>query len=168
MPTLHDFASGLLDCAVVTLDEAGFPACKAFLAPGPLPAMDDCCECQNGGEGSLWVSYVSSQAVNPFYGQPCGRQFTVTFRIGLTRCAHTLNDNGSPPSAAELDADAAKIYRDRRLLLKAVTCCWADEVFDLDPGEWAIGAGDVLPTQGGCLGQTLEVLLRTSECSDCL
>lgn len=167
MPTLQAYAQGLLDCAVVTLAEGDAPVCKSFLAPGPTPAMDDCCECSNGGEGSLWVSYVTSEAVNPFYGQPCGRQFTVTFRIGLTRCAHTVTESGVP-TAAELDADAAKIYRDRRLLLKAVTCCWADETFDLDPGEWAIGTGQVLPVQGGCLGQTLEVLLRTSECSDCL
>ena len=109
---------------------------------------------------------LSSQPVNPFYGQPCARDFTVTFRIGLTRCAHTLDSQGVPPSPAEIDSDAAKMYRDQRLLLAALTCCFP-ELFDLDPAEWALGAFEVQPVQGGCLFVTQDLLVRSSLCSDC-
>jgi hypothetical protein len=167
VPTLHEFATGLLDCAVVTLDEANAPVCRAFLAPGSLPSFDNCCLCGNGNaEGQLWVALVQSNPVNPFYGSPCARDFTITYRMGITRCAHTLDDMGNPPTPAQLDEDAAKIYRDRALLIKAVTCCFANE-FDLDPQEYAIGSGEINPVQGGCLSQTLEVLVRSAECSDC-
>jgi hypothetical protein len=166
MPTLQEYAQGLLDCMVVVLAEANAPACTYFLAPSPNPPFDNCCEGPGNCEGQGWVSLLQSQPVNPFFGQPCGRDFLITFRMGLTRCAHTVSSDFAPPTPEQITQDAEKMYRDRALLLKAVTCCWTSE-FDLDPQEWSIGEGEILPVQGGCMGQLLSVQLRSAECSDC-
>lgn len=163
---LLTYAQALLDCTYVTLTEAGFPPCTHYLAASPTPAIDNCCICSNGSDGQLWVSLVSTQPRDPFRGQPCGRDFQVEFTIGLTRCTASLKDDGAPPTPAEIQAAAEKMYRDRDLVLKAITCCFAEE-FDLDPEQWAIGQFSSLPNQGGCQVFTQGLLLRTSDCSQC-
>ena len=164
---LIDYGQYLLDCVEITLTEAGAPPCSAFLAPSPTPPLDNCCLCGTNKDGQLWVSLTESVALNPFIGQPCGRQFRTVFRVGLTRCAHTVQDDGTAPTSSQIQSDAEKIYRDQTLLLKAITCCWADGELDLDPTQWAIVSSNVLPVQGGCMGQTVDVAVDLSLCSDC-
>lgn len=165
MPSLKDYSQSLLDCSLVALDEAGAPPCKEFLSPSPTPPWDDCCTCRNG-DGQLTVSVVSAQPVTPFRGQPCGRQFRISFRILLTRCTPTVNETGEFPSPAQLNAAADKMFRDREALFKAVTCCWA-EMFDLDVTQWSLGPFSVLEPAGGCQGISLDVQLEDTLCSDC-
>lgn len=166
MPSLQDYAQSLLDCTLVALGEADALPCKSFLAPSGKPVWDDCCLCGNGRDGQLWVSVLGAQPKNPFFGAPCGREFRITFRVGLTRCTHTMGENGDFPTAADLNDDATKMFRDREAIFKALTCCFA-ELFDFDVTQYSIGPWDVLDQQGGCQGQTVDFVLDDTLCSDC-
>lgn len=166
MATIQQYSQALLDCVYVTLSEAGVPPCTHYLTASPTPAIDSCCLCGNGADGQLWVAFIGSAPRDPFRGQPCGRDFTFEFRIGLTRCTATVDDAGNPPTPAQIQAAAEKMYRDRALVLKAITCCWTEQ-FDFDAEQWAVGEMETMPNQGGCQVFVQQVLLRSPDCSTC-
>lgn len=163
---LQYVAQIILDCALVALNDADAPPCKSFLSPSPNPVWDDCCACGRGREGQLWVSTLGAEPILPFRGAPCGRQFRVTFQVGLTRCAHSMGENGEVPTAAQINEDATKMFRDRKALFAALDCCVVDTL-DLDMTQYTIGPWEVEPQQGGCQAQLVNFLVDLTLCSDC-
>lgn len=97
----------------------------AHLAPGAEVAWDDCCK------GQLWVRTVEVYPTmngSPFPNQDlrqagCGvEMLAVQIGVGVMRCAATLNDQGQPPSAAQMTKDAVGILQDQATVLHTLTC----------------------------------------------
>lgn len=167
------YADRLLDCLCAALaDSLGGPVCRCCLRPGGgLPPMDSCyCECgaTGGGNGqaSVQVSDYYPSARFPRRGidvwdDNCN---TITWVAELTmtvyRCVHVLAEDGTPPTCAELDADARKLASDRTAMMAAWACCdWrraepGGEEASVVPQGWT----PVGPL-GGCAGGTFTVLV---------
>lgn len=155
----------LLDCA----DELVFPAvCRSFWHPGP-EAPHDICSVSTDSEGNisngqLWIGHALEQPGWPVpTGEPitCTTPFTETLELGIVRCAQGIvDDDGQPPDADLITADAQQQYEDRLALRRAILCCWSVEHKDIVLVQW-----DAVPPQGGCVGGVWTVQLRDSSCA---
>lgn len=129
-----------------------------FLAPGEQVAWDNCCE-EDGAGGQLWVRCV---AVYPGWpkidnDQKCGiRLATAVLGVGVLRCAHTLDDQGNPPTAAEMTGDATRIMEDMEDMLSGV----------MENFEWhhSVGQYQTVGPDGGCAGGEWTVNVRVQPC----
>lgn len=153
----------LLDCAEDALDDCGRPVGRAFFAPGANVAYDDCCD------GQLWVRLVNVfPSGRPFPAadstQPCGiLVLAAQLAVGVVRCAHTIDDNGNPPTPDELTGDALGMTLDASILLSAIQCCKLPT-----PADQLIRVGTWTPlgVEGGCAGGewSLTAGLKTCGC----
>lgn len=138
-------AQDLLDC--VELDPI---ACRTVIHPGPNVPFDVCSKGASGSDGQLWVSV---DAITPGWPQPagtptsCTQQLTVTWSLGVVRCAATVDDAGQAPPATAVAADQAQQMADADALWTAVACCWPTSGRDLIIDRW-----DAIPPDGGCVG----------------
>lgn len=138
----------LLDCAATELDTQtdplnGAPA-RQFVWTG-AEAWDDCCD----PGGQVWTRVRGAEPQNPlgtFDPSPtkCFGQMGVHIGVGALRCAHTIDDQGLPPTADELTADARQVVADMVDLRRAIVCCTNARV-SLQP--WV-----PLDAAGGCIG----------------
>lgn len=130
-----------------------------FLAPGEQVAWDNCCE-DNGVGGQLWVRCIS---VSPGWPkndteQKCGvRLATATLGVGVVRCAHTLDDQGNPPTGEEMTSDAVKLMEDMEDMFSGIVTNY----------EWHHNVGMYTPVgpDGGCAGGEWTVAVRIQPCS---
>ncbi len=77
--------------------------------------------------------------------------------VTITRCVHVADDAGRPPSAAELDSDAAQLDADAWALWNHLQFLWrSDLLFTLCDGVFWDGLRTLGPS-GGCGGWTLAV-----------
>lgn len=138
----------LLDCAEQKMAEAGRPAFgRVFLNPGNEAPWDDCCS------GQLWVRAGTMFPVNPVQGN-CGvTDFTTSLYLGSLRCAHTVDDNGTAPTAAEMTGDATAEVDEAEILLDAIRCCFNNL------GK-KIVVWTPLGVEGGCVGGEWQVDVR--------
>lgn len=124
---LQEHLETLLACAVSTLSDV--PQ-RAFVAPGEEVAWD--CE-------QVWVRVVG---IAPRYSQTrqatatvCGPVgWTVRVGVGAIRCVAGMNDQGTPPNSAQVNADGASMTQDMLELMKAIECC--DQPAPLQIDQW--------------------------------
>lgn len=150
----------LLQCAIDALNAQAFsdPMLKpapdrAFIQPGGQVAWDDCCDCD--GErcgGQLWVRVVRAHPSNPYPVKsiaviPCADDFATQLGLGIVRCVHTMDDDGSPPTAEQLTLEAHQAVCDMAALLKAIECCSDDIDQTVVVDQWL-----PLGASGGCAG----------------
>lgn len=114
----------VLDCAEAALEADGRGAGRALLVPGDN-VPDDWCNC----DGQLYVRVIQ---IVPTGQQPHCPPLaqTVTLGVGVIRCAATLDDNGSPPAASVLTAEALAMTQDAATLYGALVCCGPQLVTD--------------------------------------
>lgn len=89
----------------------------ATVEPGNTVAEDDCCE------GKLWVrlvSLVGAPAMSRPGGHRCALMFQARIALGIARCAHTVDDQGHPPSPDDMSADAYATFKDMQDLLRVL------------------------------------------------
>jgi hypothetical protein len=159
-------AEELLSCLESTLADYNAPACRTFIAPGGPPPWDACCDCGTG-DGQAWVQIAQVSPTDNFPLAQTGAMRCppsgqlVVVNVGVLRCAATVDDQGRPPSAARMTADAAKVQRDRAIVSEAIRCCY---LADADPGTYVIGAWTPLGPQGGCVGGSTSLTLAASAC----
>ena len=152
---LQALAQELLDASIWALDTiptfapglGGSPE-RSFVSPGS-PALD-CCD-----QLTVHVAGVSQLPTGPHTHKDSARKNIVTLVVTATRCVHGLKDDGQPPDATDLEADAAQMNADGWALWNhlwnlmrsgdLLTLC--DEVF------WD-GLRALTPS-GGCGGWTL-------------
>jgi hypothetical protein len=141
-----EWMTSLLECAIGELEQspAGVPE-RAFISPDPIVVWDDCCE--DGGQ--VWVRMIEALPVNPLPVADqslttCGKSMGALLGLGIVRCAHTIDDNGRPPSVDELMTDAALQADDMTALYRAIVCCEDRRRIVLD--RWLPFSG------GGCMG----------------
>ncbi|SCG15529.1 hypothetical protein GA0070610_1763 [Micromonospora echinofusca] len=143
----------------------GAPAVCAVV-PGRDVAIDSCCE------GQAWVRIVRTYPVlagefpngrgTPLDdGADPGAFWAVELGAGTARCAPTPDDQGFPPTAAELERSAAELADDAGRIRRAVLCELrkvpaVDEVW--------IGEQSSVGPSGGCVGQEVLVAVQTNVC----
>lgn len=132
MRDLEPILTSILSAASSALNEAGVPASLVHLAPGTTPAWDNCCE----GGGQLWLRVVEVYPTSGGRGSfpaidtqqqgvagGCGiHLLAVHLALGVMRCAHTVNDQGVPPTGPEMTSDALATLTDLSVLLDVIGC----------------------------------------------
>ena len=158
----------LLACLVVRLDDLDAPVCRAFWHPGANAPWDACGDADDGAEGQAWVAVGRVYPSDNFPAETVDahrcfpRGFAADVTVGILRCAATVDDHGSAPSAAQVTADAVKVSRDRAIALDAIVCCLIGD--DADPGEYRMGGWTPLGPDGGCVGGTWTVTVAVPAC----
>lgn len=166
---LHPALGDILDCLLAALADHDARVCRSFIAPGLTVPWDDCCPDCGGAEGQAWVGVgpAGMFPAGPFPSQDTSPQrcapheYAAEVVVGVLRCAHTVDDQGHPPTAVQVTADAAKVHRDAAIVRDALLCCYAA---DLDPGEFRLGAWAPLGPQGGCVGGQWTATIRLPAC----
>lgn len=169
---LEPLLTGILSAAASRINDQSSPPSLIHLVPGALPAWDDCC----AGGGQMYLRIVE---VFPTAGQgPSGAPFpqfdtaqrgvgcgitviALHLAVGVIRCVHTLDDHGTPPTAAQMNGDALAIADDLAVLLDFLAC-------DLPsvPGVMAKKVGRWTPqgAQGGCGGGEWDFYVAADPC----
>lgn len=148
----------VLTCARDQLIADGRDVGLASLIPGGEVAWDNC-DC----DGQL---YVRALQINPQGQQPnCPPTHnSVPLAVGVVRCAHTITDSGSFPTAAQMTEDTLNTTQDAFTLLSALVCCDISGI--MKPPT--IGAWTPFGALGGCAGGEWQftVTLGTCDCGD--
>lgn len=170
-PLVMPIALELLECLEIEIDKVTNPPLYRGLRPGQVvdhlisTTSDECCQ------GLAWVRpvlFVPSSGVFPIQDEapvPRGTgAWAVTLEMGVVRCAPTPDEN-SIPSNATWNALVQEIMDDAAAMRRAI-CCYvaANPVARTKwtlPLEW-----QPLDTEGGCVGGTLQVVMRGPAC-DC-
>jgi hypothetical protein len=152
---LFPVLAAMLECARVSLSK---PATRVTMLPGSSVVEDDCCE--NGGQLYLRViSIVGASGLRVPASQPCVPLYQIRCAIGTSRCVHTVDDQGKPPTPAEMTADVKQSLQDRADIMKAFSCCIGPLVDErMDMGGLVIEDWTPSPAMGGCL--TTEVVFH--------
>ena len=137
-----------LDSAVQTLTEDGRPVDGVVsMQPGNTVAWDNCCE--NGG--TLWARLIS---LVPKYAKdktPCMISVQVRFAVGVVRCVHVVDDDGSGPTEAEMDEDTLQVTKDADALFRSIQDNGWDGTY-LFSRSLRIETGTPLGPEGNCAG----------------
>lgn len=147
---MNDLAT-LYSCAVAAahggLVAAGRPDVgRVTISIGP-PALDDCCE------GTLYLRTGRTYPSSSFPTEDvvpighCDYPQAVECWLGVARCAPTLTDQGTPPSAADEIAAAQSLSDDLQSVFVALrdSGWWAEE------GDVLVGGIEYGATEGGCI-----------------
>lgn len=153
--------SGVLACVRDALIEADRDVSLAHLAPGGEVAWDACCD------GQLWVRLIDVYPTNPFPTEDTQQlrctivELAARIGVGVMRCAHTVDDNGRPPTAAEMTADTVETTADATIVSSALMCCTPNLpiIRSIKLGHWT-PAGP----QGGCVGGEWQALIALDWC----
>lgn len=170
-PMVMPLALELLACLEQEVDKVLRPPTYRGLRPGQVvdhlisTTSDECCE------GLAWVRpvlFVPSSGTFPIQDEspvPRGvNAWAITLEMGVVRCAPTPDENSIPSNEAWLEVVQAVM--DDAAAMRRAYCCFVE----IDPGarkkytlplEW-----QPLDTEGGCVGGTLQIVVRGPAC-DC-
>jgi hypothetical protein len=167
-PTLQS----LLAKADEELRKCHRPTGLVALAPGNTVAWDNCCGTGDDGSpaGQLWVRLIS-QVPQPQPDQPGGIDgVQVRAAVGVVRCMHCLKDDGSFPTAEEMNGDTLRTTRDADTLLSAIRD-WKSEEWDqkrfLNWKSLKVESGLTLGPQGCCGGFEWTLTFNMQVCVGC-
>jgi hypothetical protein len=130
------------------------PGRIVHVAPGAEVAWDDCCD------GQVWsrVIQVLTHTTNSrsAAGPPCGVDYWIaTIGLGVIRCAHSLNEDGSAPTALEVEGDGFDMLADMANLQEVVLC---------NPNTWNVVQWLPLGPNGGCHGGEWTFTVQVPTC----
>lgn len=158
----------VLSDAALALDDAGVPADRIVVTAGATTPWDNCCE--NGGQVYIRLDRLNETAAPgaPFPARParntdCPALYAAQAALGVVRCAHTVDDDGAAPSAAEESADALATIHDAGILRGVILGAPEAhrQIMKAALGDWTpVGA------QGGCVGGEWQMWLGVPP--DCL
>jgi hypothetical protein len=142
----------VLDAAEARLDECSEPVGQTGILPGASIAWDNCCD------GQLWVRVIDITpiATTNAAGVPCVTYLKIQAALGLVRCWAIVDDDGVPPSAAEMEADATSMLVDADALMAALQ----------DVGA-TVSRGVPLGPQGNCGGWEWTFTFLKTPCVGC-
>lgn len=169
MADLNFTLAEILTCACSILDTGSCKGtlskckcpCRAFVTVGP-PVWDliSCCD----GQLAVW-----SEEIFPFTRFPsrggdvtiCTPSLAATVKVQLLRCwSANIKEDGSAPSAAQIQVASDDIYRDQELLTNGLVCClkaMGRNRLSLLNGSRIIGP------QGGCVGVEISLTVQISQ-----
>lgn len=124
-------------------------------------ADDECCN------GLAWVRLVSIYPSSDFPGADteasnCGpRGWAVVLEIGVARCAPTP-DTTRVPTAEEWTEITGKVMADAAAIRRTVLCF--KTLPEREDTMWLVGGYTPLPTEGGCVGGSMQVTVHALAC----
>ena len=153
MDVVKEALDSVLAEAVLRLAECSIPVGQVGVVPGTSPAWD-ACDC----EGQMWARVVDVTPVvtKKADGAPSVDFLNVQAALGIIRCQAGLADDGTPPSSAEMDADADRMLKDAAALFDALIAQGA-----------VITRGAPLGTQGNCGGFEWTFTFAKIPCEGC-
>lgn len=157
MNAIQSAACQLRDALYVAMSDANAKPVRISFSPTAATVIDICCS-DDEGDGQAWIALIQVRPTSNM-NYPCGTESEALFVMGISRCAHTLDEGGDPPSAEELNDDFEKLTRDYQIMRRAIIELFVPEM-DLDKGDYRIGDYDVHPVRGGCLAATQELFVR--------
>jgi hypothetical protein len=82
--------------------------------------------------------------------------------LGVIRCAHTITDQGTPPTAEQMTADTLSTTLDSAIILEVIRCCLPEI-----PGVKAlkVDVGTPQGVLGGCAGWEWQVVVGIDLCA---
>lgn len=152
-------ARALRDCLCEALaDTVAGPVCRCSFMSGVSAIADICGVAPDGSEGQAWVR-MSRLFLTRDFPRPISDIFNcaaglwaVEFELGVLRCGVVPDEDGDPPSAEELNCEAAKVMDDAYVLRTTAECCIPSH-YPTVPGEWQ-------PlSSGGCIGGKVTVMV---------
>lgn len=163
---LKPILNGILSAAASAFQEAGTPPGRVELSPGLLPAWDDCCE------GQLYLRVVEVfPSGSPFpqfdqeqrgVGGSCSiKLLAVHLALGMIRCAATVDNDGNPPTAAEVTMDGNEMVDDMQVLLDVIACDLGSvsRIMKVKLDRWTPQG-----VQGGCHGGEWGFFIAVDPC----
>lgn len=169
------WAREMLDDVLLALTEessAGAPGRVCVYNGAEAVTYDDCCD------GQLWAvwsrtipsdwrvqafgRYPSSSPRTAAQASGCFQLIAMDFEIGLVRCAPTLQDNGEPPTEAEIEESAMLQHEDAWIILRTVLCTLAE--WDQGGVFTAWEQQQPLDDDGGCVGSVMRFSVGHSIC----
>lgn len=152
------------------LAAAGSPVVSSAVVAGEV-AYDDCCTTLDGANGQVRVRAVAVYPVEQFpiaaavTRTACWPQQAVDIEVTVVRCAQTMDDDGTPPTDAALESEAALVGSDRVAVRDALVCDLLDAPgLDEDRLLGNLRWEPVGP-QGGCVGGRTTFTLGLTECT---
>ena len=131
---VYEVATDILECTAARLTAYGIDVpTRQYVHMGEVAL--DCCD-----PGQLVVTVSNLTHAMPGAGEEiavCSPPRSVTFDVWLNRCVPTLDDNGDPPTAAELDDSAETLLTDLWTLAYVLWDGYKD-------GCWGGGCASVL------------------------
>jgi hypothetical protein len=163
-------AERLLACLCNALENsAAGGVCDCCLHPGPAAPPMDYCD-GPGGAGGTGQAWVVVNRIYPAAARFPNQVFDVTpckipswgaeLVMGVYRCVSTLDDQGNPPSCAQVSGDAIKLLSDAAAMRQAAVCCYPEGA------DTVAVVGDYTPIapQGGCGGGQMSITVQFYDC----
>lgn len=150
--------TGVADTLATALEgsQAGPVNRVCHMVPGEI-AWDEC-DC-----GQLAQSVTSITPTNNFpqsaadtQATACGPQLVVVaVTLSLTRCVPVMDDQGNPPSCADL-ATSARYLEDDRWTVRTTVGCFLRQLYNTyQIPHFAVGVANTVGPQGACAGVDL-------------
>lgn len=169
-PVVMPRAQALLECLREQIALVSTPPARVGFRTGDTvealisQVANECCD------GMAWVRVVrffpSSEIFPEQDSSPLPKgtsAWAIELEVGAMRCAPTDGPTGIP-SVEDWDNLTVQIMDDAAAMRRAI-CCYIEgassRIRNTLPGEWS-----PLPTEGGCAGGTLSVIVRAPAC-DC-
>lgn len=179
-----DVAQLALDCVCTSMDEVaelvegynGCP-CRAYVSAGS-PAFDNCCtacdDSDNHGQLTVQLGDVFQSDNFPTtstFIHPCkAASWVAQIIVTVARCDPSQDEQGTPPTDAELSASAEQLAIDLWAVVRGLTCCLTAEAV---PGKskrrvaLANVGNTTIPGEGGCVGIEVRAFVEIGSVCGC-
>lgn len=163
--TAYDLAVVMRDCAAAKITAEGLPApARSVVTVGEI--VWDECPC-----GQLAVSlaevFPADTPPNPslsLWARCPPTSFVAHYVAEILRCAHGTTGVTSPPTPAQLAADALLAVRDAWAVRQGIACCLKTQAAARNIADYVIGGQRMAGPAGGCVGSDLDVYVVLPLC----
>ena len=156
---LVTLAQSLLDVAAAALTAAGQDVPdRVFISASQPPAEPtECAETL-----AAWPGPLRTVPVPPLQKRGCTSKTLAELHVTLYRCVPIMQEDGTPPTVAELDASGKSLAVDGWVIWRAVLRAWSDGTLfdDISCQSIDLSRGMInLPPLGGIAGWDITVLV---------
>lgn len=154
---LSQLMNQILGCACDCLNTHGSCSCpcRVFISAG-VPPQDKCCD---DGQLAIWTDRIYTHGNFPSElgtVNQCMAPLAAEVVIRLDRCFPTVNDNGEPPTAEELQTASDAIYQDQYVLTRCIIC----NLSSRGKKQQSVFRGSrILAPSGGCISVELRFVI---------
>lgn len=149
----------LLNSVDAALVECDATPCRVFLSVEEHPPWDQCCYCADNSVGQLYVTAPKIVHLNntDIGVMRCIGLMEATVKVGVLRCALTVDDAGNAPDPDLVSLQAIGVFRDRLAINQGIVCNFGP-TYDSD--LWTLGDWESLGPRGGCVGGEVHMTIR--------
>lgn len=172
MQALYPILQPIVASLSGVLTDVERPVALTIVSPAGPPAHDECCD------GMAYIRLVEAFPTagaggnNPFptrdnlqRGPGCGvNLLSLHLALGVIRCAHTVNSDGTPPTQNEINFDASLVLADMGTVLDVIVCVVKEHPKVM---KSVVGAWSPQGPSGGCVGGEWSFWVAVDPCLDC-